>query len=332
MKTTHDSSLVRRLPVAPLAAALGFMLAVAPAVAQLTPDRTYYGVKRPAPMKVAVPTDTKGEATIKLFDAGSDKAAASASVAAGSVDLASLFPTLWTTDKPKVQYAQLFVGEKAVGAPVVLQPLVSPPMARSVQGRVQFDPMPGPLSGVRAYVEKHAVLTTSLGEMEFAFRPDQAPNTVWNFLDLVKGGYYTDIIFHRVMGEKNGKPGFMAQVGDPTGTGGGGPGYNIDLEDSKLPHDFGVLSMARTNDPNTGGSQVFACLSREGTSFLDGNYCAFAQLVGGAETLVKIGQVPCQPGGEGSKPIDPPKIISAKLVDAPPYGTGPKPASKPATK
>jgi hypothetical protein len=68
----------------------------------------------------------------------------------------------------------------------------------------------------------------------------------------VAGGFYTDIVFHRIMGGKAGKPGFMVQVGDPAGTGEGGPGYYIDLEESKLPHDLGVLSMARTGEPNTG--------------------------------------------------------------------------------
>lgn len=301
--------------------------------AQLTPDRTYYGINRPVPMKVAIPADTKGEASIQLFTTGSDKPAATASTAAGNADLAALFPQLWKETDPKVQYAQLVVGEQKVGAPVVIQPLMPPPMARSGPGGIQFQPSPKTFSGIRTYVEKQAVLETSLGEMKFMFRPDQAPNTCWNFMELVKGGYYTDIIFHRIMGPKEGKPGFMAQVGDPTGTGMGGPGYNIALEDSKLPHDFGVLSMARTGIPDTGGSQVFVCFSREGTNFLDGNYCSFAQMVSGADVLDKISKVETIPGGEGSKPKDPPKIISAKLVDAPPFGTSKalsKPEDKPA--
>jgi cyclophilin family peptidyl-prolyl cis-trans isomerase len=204
-------------------------------------------------------------------------------------------------------------------------------MARSGGQGVQWMPNPDTkTSGLRAYVEQRIVMNTTLGEITFALRPDHAPNTSWNFMDLVKGGFYTDIIFHRIMGPQNGRGGFMAQVGDPTGTGSGGPGYNIDLENSKLPHDFGVLSMARTADPNTNGSQVFVCFSREGTSFLDGNYCAFAQAVSGADVIKKLEAVEVKSpagGGEPSQPINPPRIISAKLVDAPPFGTGLKPVS-----
>lgn len=100
-------------------------------------------------------------------------------------------------------------------------------------------------SGVREYVEKHIVWDASEGEIEFQLRPDQAPNTCWNYMQLVGGGFYTDIIFHRIINRlpSNGKR-FVAQVGDPTSTGGGGPGYFVDLEASRLPHDFGVLSMA----------------------------------------------------------------------------------------
>ncbi len=301
-------------------------------LAQLTPDRTYYGINRPVPMKVNVPADAKGEASIHIYVPGQDKENRKAAVQAGNVDLAAVFPEMWKdAGEPRLLYAQLVVGEQKIGAPVVLQPLTPPAMARPGPNGMQWQQGPKTMSGLRAYVEKHAVLETTMGEMRFAFRPDQAPNTCWNFMELVKGGYYTDIIFHRIMGPRDGKPGFMAQVGDPTGTGMGGPGYNIALENSKLPHDFGVLSMARTNVPDTGGSQVFICFSRDGTSFLDGNYCSFAQMVAGAEVLEKISKVEtvASESGEPSKPKDPPKIISAKLVDAPPYGTA-KPVGKPA--
>jgi peptidyl-prolyl cis-trans isomerase B (cyclophilin B) len=176
-------------------------------------------------------------------------------------------------------------------------------------------------------------MTTTEGTMTFRLRPDHAPNTVWNFRTLVEGGFYTDIVFHRIIGPSQGSPGFMAQVGDPTGTGGGGPGYVIDLENSKLPHDFGVLSMARTGDPNTNGSQVFVCFSREGTQGLDGLYCSFAQAVSGAETILKLGAHPTEaaPSGEMSKPKDPaPRLVSARLVDAPPLTQQPAPVASPA--
>jgi peptidyl-prolyl cis-trans isomerase B (cyclophilin B) len=161
------------------------------------------------------------------------------------------------------------------------------------------------------------VFDTDKGEMEFQLRPDAAPNTAYNFRHLVDGGFYTDIVFHRIVPKlPNGEP-FVIQVGDPTGTGMGGPGYQVDLEPSTLQHDFGVLSNARSGDPNSNGSQVFVCLSRNGTSFLDGQYTSFAQAVRGGDVIRAIA---ASPTGPGDKPLDPmPKIKSAKLIDAPPF-------------
>lgn len=298
--------------------------------AQLTPDRTYYGVDRAVPMKVAIPADTKGEAKVELFAADAKDAAASAPVVGGDVDLAKVFPDFWK-GATELKYAQLVVGEKKIGSPVVLQPLKNPSVARAEGNRIVFSGNPDGqgFSGLRAYPEKHILMHTSLGDIEFRMRPDQAPNTCWSIMELVKGGFYTDINFHRIIGDKNGG-GFMAQCGDPTGTGGGGPGFNIDFENSKLPHDFGVLSMARTNDPNTGGSQFFICFSRGGTSFLDGKYVAYGQAVKGAETIVALTKVETvQDGRENSSPKNPPKLIDATLIDAPPFGEGSEPAKSP---
>lgn len=302
------------------------------ASAQLVPDRLYFGVDRPVPMTVTVPDDAKGDPVVELYTHGSEKPSASAPVAAGSVNLAALFPSLWSDKNPTVQYAQLKVGDTPVGSPVVIQPLLnSHPATLGPTGKVQIPPRTGPLSGIRAYPEKFVQFDTTLGTLTFKLRADQAPNTAWNFRSLVEGGFYTDIVFHRILGFASN--GFMAQVGDPTGTGSGGPGYNIDLEPSKLPHDFGVLSMARTPDPNTNGSQVFVCFTREGTSFLDGNYCAFAQTVDGADVIMQLGNYPVESrnGGPKSSPVDPaPKITSAKLIDAPPFTEQPKPVTMPA--
>lgn len=303
------------------------------ASAQLVPDRLYFGVDRPVPMTVTVPADAKGDAVVELYAPGAKEPSASAPVAAGSVNLAALFPTLWSDKTANIQYAQLKVGDTPVGSPVVIQPLLNAhPAQVDSSGKPRITPRSGPLSGIRAYTEKFVQFDTTYGTVTFKLRADQAPNTAWNFRTLVEGGFYTDIVFHRIMGPSNGKPGFMAQVGDPTGTGGGGPGYNIDLEDSKLPHDFGVLSMARTPDPNTNGSQVFVCFSREGTSFLDGNYCAFAQALDGADTIVQLGAHPVQAiGREKSSPVEPkPKLTSAKLIDAPPITQQPEPVKMPA--
>lgn len=330
-------------------AVLAALSLAAAASAQLTPDRQYYGVHRPIPMTVAA---AGGEARIELFAPDTPPQGgplASAAVEPGGVNIASLFPRLWADQSPRVLYAQLVVDEKRLGPPVVLVPMVNPgiPMLYSTEGQKPYfvDPAsklpsidakrgeivitPDPVcySGVRAYADKHIVFDTTLGPLEFRLRPEHAPNTVRTFMGLVEGGFYTDIIFHRVVPRlKNGDP-FVIQVGDPTGTGNGGPGYAIDYEPSKLAHDFGVLSIARDNDPNTNGSQVFVCLSREGTARLDGKYTAFAEAVAGADTILAIAATPIKE----ERPESPPVLISARLVDAPPFGTGPGRVARPKT-
>jgi peptidyl-prolyl cis-trans isomerase B (cyclophilin B) len=92
----------------------------------------------------------------------------------------------------------------------------------------------------------------------------------------------------------------------------GGPGYNIDAEFNDVPHTRGVLSMARSQDPNSAGSQFFICHGDAG--FLDGQYTAFGKLVDGDATLDAIAQAPTQPGGEGSKPVSPIKIETVTIV------------------
>ena len=116
--------------------------------------------------------------------------------------------------------------------------------------------------------------------------PEIAPNTVNNFISLVKKGYYDGIIFHRVIS------GFMIQGGDPTGTGMGGPGYTIKGEftsngfKNDLKHDRGVLSMARTMAPNSAGSQFF--VMHENSPHLDGQYASFGKVIEGIENVDKI--------------------------------------------
>lgn len=311
------------------------------ASAQLVPDRLYYGVDRTMPMTVTADGD---DITIKLFNPADSSELADAPAVAGGVDLASLFPTLWTDKRQAVLYAQLVVGGSPTGAPVVLQPMISVDKARIVNPQTMQPVQPGqrgvPLfdsdrarmsgqtrpvtySGIKAYTLKDAVLETSAGDIRVRLRPDKAPNHAWNFRTLVDGGYYNDIIFHRIL------PDFVIQVGDPTGTGSGGPGHQIDLEQSDLPHDFGVLSMARTGDPDTGGSQIFICLTRERTAMLDGSYTAFGQTIAGADTIVALGNSELADQRAG-RPVDPPLLNKAYLVDSAPFGTGPMPVHRPA--
>ena len=128
------------------------------------------------------------------------------------------------------------------------------------------------------------------GVMKAELYPEIAPKTVENFLSLVKKGFYDGVIFHRVI------PGFMIQGGDPTGTGMGGPGHTIPGEFSsngfknELKHTRGVMSMARTMDPDSAGSQFF--IMTDPAPHLDGQYAAFGCVIEGLETVDAIASVP----------------------------------------
>jgi peptidyl-prolyl cis-trans isomerase B (cyclophilin B) len=117
-------------------------------------------------------------------------------------------------------------------------------------------------------------------------RPDMAPATARNFVQLAAQGFYDGTIVHRVVPKGRGGRPFVIQGGDPTGTGDGGPGYDIMLEPSALPHDFGVVSMARNDWPDSAGSQWFVALTREETARLDGQYCAYGEAVEGTEAIL----------------------------------------------
>ncbi|MDX9911564.1 MAG: peptidylprolyl isomerase [Phycisphaerales bacterium] len=286
-------------------------------------------------------------------------AIASAPVDVGLVDLAAVFPALWEGEKGRHRtlYAQLKRGNEGVGPAMVLVPMIEPRLAMLVDRSTEdLRPTTGGgssqvmyaderdaalarqrgeapperqewFTGYRAWVDQHAVIRTSLGEIELRLRPDQAPNTVRNFMSLAAGGFYRETIFHRVVGRLPNGASFVIQGGDPSGTGEGTPGYNFDLEASALPHDFGVISMARNPDPNTNGCQFFICLSREGTARLDGLYTSFGEAVRGAEVIAAIGAV--EVSGANHRPIEPPVIEDVVLIDAPPLGQGPAPVRAP---
>ncbi|HET7909674.1 MAG TPA: peptidylprolyl isomerase [Nitrospira sp.] len=137
-----------------------------------------------------------------------------------------------------------------------------------------------------------AVIKTKFGDMEIVFFPEKAPNHVQNFLKLAKSGYYNGTIFHRVI------PGFMIQGGDPntkdpkrTDTYGmGGPTEKLKAEFNDTPHRRGIVSMARTNDPNSAGSQFFIVVKDSG--FLDGQYTVFGEVVKGMDVADKIVSLP----------------------------------------
>ncbi len=132
---------------------------------------------------------------------------------------------------------------------------------------------------------KKAEMRTDKGTMTIEFYEKDAPKTVANFVKLAESGYYDGIKFHRVI------PDFMVQGGDPSGTGGGGPGYSIDCEltgDNQY-HDRGVLSMAHRGR-NTGGSQFFICHNRQNTAHLDRNHTVFGKVVEGLDVLDELRQ------------------------------------------
>jgi peptidyl-prolyl cis-trans isomerase B (cyclophilin B) len=140
-----------------------------------------------------------------------------------------------------------------------------------------------------------AVIKTKFGDMEIVFFPNKAPNHVQNFVKLAKSGYYNGTIFHRVI------PGFMIQGGDPNTKdakkpetyGMGGPSEKLKAEFNDTPHRRGIVSMARTNDPNSAGSQFFIVV--KDSNFLDGQYTVFGEVVKGMDVADKIVSLPRNP-------------------------------------
>src|SRR2546423_4958911 len=150
-----------------------------------------------------------------------------------------------------------------------------------------------------------AIIKPTAGEMVVEFWPEAAPLTVDNFKKLARQGFYDGTAFHRIV------KGFMIQGGDPLSkkddpmVGTGGPGYKIKAEFNDRPHVRGVLSMARSQNPDSAGSQFFICLAD--ARFLDKNYTAFGEVIKGDDVLGKIGDIATtQSGGGGkSKPTTP---------------------------
>lgn len=161
-----------------------------------------------------------------------------------------------------------------------------------------------------------AVLKTSQGEIVVEFWPDVAPKTVENFKTLARKGFYDGTAFHRII------EGFMIQGGDPLSKdpskeemwGTGDPGYKIKAEFNDRKHVRGVISMARSAQPDSAGSQFFLCLGP--TPQLDNKYTAFGKVIKGEDVLMKLGQTPVGPSasGEPSKPKERVALESVKIV------------------
>ena len=158
-----------------------------------------------------------------------------------------------------------------------------------------------------------AVIATSEGEMTVEFWPEVAPKTVENFKTLARKGFYDGTCFHRVIKD------FMIQGGDPLtkdatkehSWGTGGPGHKVKAEFNDRHHDRGVLSMARSSDPDSAGSQFFICHGNP--RFLDKQYTAFGKLTKGDEVLEKIATTPTR---SPDRPIKKVVVESIKIVPA----------------
>ncbi len=150
-----------------------------------------------------------------------------------------------------------------------------------------------------------ALIKTDQGDITIELWNDVAPGHVENFLKLAGDGFYDGLTFHRII------PNFVIQGGCPTGNGTGGPGWNVDAEFNDREHVEGTLSMARSSDPNSAGSQFFLCLGREHCQHLDGSYTAFGQVVDGIEVVRVIGAAETD---NQDKPIETLRMESVKAI------------------
>ena len=180
----------------------------------------------------------------------------------------------------------------------------------SAEGGVkQYSAHPGTV--IEAGKSYSAVVKTNLGDMTFDLLADESPLAVNSFVFLAREGYFDGVIFHRII------PGFMGQSGDPTGTGGGGPGYKYDIETPSGPYIRGSLAMANAG-PGTNGSQffiVFDNLTELGR--LSPDYSLFGQMSDGEPALKALESVPvtAKPSGERSQPLEEVRISTIEIIE-----------------
>lgn len=146
--------------------------------------------------------------------------------------------------------------------------------------------------------EDTLILETSKGDVIVEMRPDLAPNHVARIKELARQGFYNGVPFHRVI------EGFMAQTGDPTGTGTGGSGQKLGAEFNAEPHTRGAVSMARAQSPDSADSQFFICF--DDASFLDGKYTVWGRVIEGMDNVDQINR--------GEPPASPDAIVSARIA------------------
>jgi peptidyl-prolyl cis-trans isomerase B (cyclophilin B) len=262
----------------------------------LLPTKMWFTPSQP----IAIRVDSKTPVSLVLtrFDGSPVAAKGSTDAPAGdaTVDLRTIYPTLTEPGTfvlfavPKGKTIADFVG-----TPVVIE--------------VRSDKTAGGPGGpmvVRVEPLRYEVMTTAAGPITMAFYYDVAPNTVESFLSLSSEGYFDGLTFHRIV------PGFVIQGGDPKGDGTGGPGYTVNQEFNDHKHLEGVLSMARTQDPNSAGSQFFVCLDYAQTQHLDNQYTAFGIVTDGMAAVKKIAGTPLA-STENGTPSTPQVITKAEV-------------------
>jgi peptidylprolyl isomerase len=146
--------------------------------------------------------------------------------------------------------------------------------------------------------EDTLIIETTKGPVTVEMRPDLAPNHVARIKELARQGFYDGVVFHRVI------DGFMAQTGDPTGTGRGGSGQKLRAEFNAEPHTRGAVSMARAQSPDSGDSQFFICFNN--ATFLDRQYTVWGRVVDGIKNVDKLAR--------GEPPAKPDKMISVRVA------------------
>jgi cyclophilin family peptidyl-prolyl cis-trans isomerase len=146
--------------------------------------------------------------------------------------------------------------------------------------------------------ENILIIDTTKGPITVEMRPDLAPNHVTRIKELTRQGFYDGVVFHRVI------DGFMAQTGDPTGTGRGGSGQKLRAEFNAEPHTRGAVSMARAQSPDSGDSQFFICF--DDATFLDRQYTVWGRVVNGMENVDKLAR--------GEPPARPDKMLSVRVA------------------
>lgn len=343
----------------PLTVLTSVLLAAPASRIQLTENHGPF-IPATAPMQLKHTLESTGGTIVLMDHHGRPLASPVTLVPGANVALLDAMPIIRTLDE--AAYLQLIGADgKAVNAPLVIEPALSRrvPIVETVDspergqwtkvvgwqdegaidndalpegaGRIDHAALDAPVprddavvrSGWWVYPERDVRLYTDHGEIWIDLREDVAPNTVRNFRALAGMSFYNDTICHRIINAgRNGRP-FVIQGGDPTGTGEGGPGWWLPLEPSHLPHDYGVVSMARGDNPDSAGSQWFIALDREETARLDGQYCAFAEVIKGGDAIETMRAVKLADDDYlSSRPVKPPTIEQCRIVPAPPRTPG----------